>query len=143
MGYWILLVPVSPLMIMWNQQKVILMLENFIIKLLILISCLLLMKSKRNIKKGEVMPIKLHDGSKIVFRKVDKQYDPTDRAGAYTYLRDSINKQEVITGLLYIDKECDDMHEIAQCSDRPLSKIPYEELVPSTEDLAKIMNRFR
>ena len=98
---------------------------------------------KAKYKNGEIMPIKLHDGSKIVFRKVDKQYDPTDRAGAYTYLRDSINKQEVITGLLYIDKECDDMHEIAQCSDRPLSKIPYEELVPGTGELAKIMNRFR
>jgi 2-oxoglutarate ferredoxin oxidoreductase subunit beta len=89
------------------------------------------------------MPINLHDGSKIIFRKVDKNYDPTDRAGAYSYLRDSISKQEVTTGLLYIDKECDDMHEIADSADRPLSKIPYEELVPSSKDLANIMNRFR
>ena len=98
---------------------------------------------KAKYKKGEAMPIKLHDGSKIVFRRVDKQYDPTDRAAAYTYLRNSAKKQEVTTGLLYIDEECDDMHEIAQCSDRPLSKIPYEELVPGVEELAKIMNRFR
>ena len=43
----------------------------------------------------------------------------------------------------WIDKECDDMHEIADSADRPLSKIPYEELVPSSKDLANIMNRFR
>ena len=42
-----------------------------------------------------------------------------------------------------LDKECDDMHEIAQTSDCPLSKIPYDELAPGSEELANIMNRFR
>ena len=89
------------------------------------------------------MPVSLHDGSKIVFRKVDKNYDPTSRAGAYSYLRESQAKQEIITGLLYIDKEADDMHESSGSSSIPLSEISYEELGPGKKELANIMNRFR
>ena len=89
-------------------------------------------------KEGEAMPVSLHDGSKIVFRKVDKNYDPTSRAGAYSYLRESQAKQEIITGLLYIDKEADDMHESSGSSSIPLSEISYEELGPGKKELAKI-----
>jgi 2-oxoglutarate ferredoxin oxidoreductase subunit beta len=94
-------------------------------------------------KQGEAMPVSLHDGSKIVFRKVDKNYDPTSRAGAYSYLRESQAKQEIITGLLYIDKEADDMHESSGSSSVPLSEILYDELGPGEKELANIMNRFR
>jgi 2-oxoglutarate ferredoxin oxidoreductase subunit beta len=94
-------------------------------------------------KDGEAMPIALHDGSKIVFRKVDKDYDPTDRAAAYSFLKESQAKQELITGLLYIDSEIDDMHESSGSSEQPLSEIPYNELNPGAERLAKIMQRFK
>lgn len=93
--------------------------------------------------EGEAMPVELHDGSKIVFRKVDNQYDPTSRAAAFSYLRDSINAGEIITGLLYIDEESGDMHELSGSVDRPLSKIPYADLNPGSESLGKLMSRYR
>jgi 2-oxoglutarate ferredoxin oxidoreductase subunit beta len=98
---------------------------------------------KATYKDGEAIPIALHDGSKIVFRKVDKDYDPTDRASAYSFLRESQAKQELITGLLYIDKESDDMHKISGSSEKPLSQISYNELNPGAAKLAKIMKRFK
>ena len=93
--------------------------------------------------EGEAMPVELHDGSKIVFRKVDNQYDPTSRAAAFSFLRDSINAGEIITGLLYIDEESCDMHELSGSVGRPLSKIPYEDLNPGAESLNKLMSRYR
>ena len=36
--------------------------------------------------EGEAMPISLHDGSQIVFRKVDKNYDPTSRQPPILFL---------------------------------------------------------
>jgi len=93
--------------------------------------------------KGEAMPVQLHDGSKIVFRKVDENYDPTSRAAAFSFLRDSVNAGEIMTGLLYIDKESGDMHELSGSVDRPLAHIPYEELNPGSEKLAKLMDRYR
>jgi 2-oxoglutarate/2-oxoacid ferredoxin oxidoreductase subunit beta len=94
-------------------------------------------------EEGGAMPVQLHDGSKIVFRKVDNDYDPTSRAAAFSYLRSSIRAGEIITGLLYIDEEMGDMHDLSGSVDRPLSKIPYEELNPGPEKLAKVMSRYR
>ena len=94
-------------------------------------------------EEGGAMPVELHDGSKIVFRKVDKHYDPTSRAAAFSFLRDSIRAGEIITGLLYIDEETGDMHDLSGSVDRPLAKIPYEELNPGRETLAKVMQRYR
>lgn len=93
--------------------------------------------------EGAAMPVELHDGSKIVFRKVDKDYDPTSRAAAFSFLRDSVNAGEIITGLLYIDEEAGDMHDLSGSVDVPLSKIPYEELNPGSEKLEKLMDRYR
>ena len=93
--------------------------------------------------EGEAMPVELHDGSKIVFRKVDNDYDPTSRAAAFKFLRSSVNAGEIITGLLYIDAESPDMHSLSGSVDRPFSKIPYEELNPGAASLTKLMNRYR
>jgi 2-oxoglutarate ferredoxin oxidoreductase subunit beta len=93
--------------------------------------------------EGEAMPVQLHDGSKVVFRKVDKSYDPTSRAAAFSFLRDSVRKGEIITGLLYIDEEMGDMHDLSGSVDRPLSKIPYDELNPGPRTLASVMDRYR
>jgi hypothetical protein len=36
-----------------------------------------------------------------------------------------------------------DMHDLSGSVDRPLSKIPYEELNPGKDKLAQVMNRYR
>ena len=93
--------------------------------------------------EGEAMPVELHDGSKLVFRKVDKEYDPTSRAAAFSFLRDSVNAGEIITGLLYIDEETGDMHDLSGSVETPLSKLPYEDLNPGKDALAEVMSRYR
>jgi 2-oxoglutarate ferredoxin oxidoreductase subunit beta len=93
--------------------------------------------------EGEAMPVKLHDGSKIIFRKLDKSYDPTSRAAAFSFLRDSINKGEIITGLLYIDESTGDMHSDAGTVEKPLSQLGYEDLNPGQDQLNELMNRYR
>ena len=93
--------------------------------------------------EGEAMPVKLHDGSQIVFRKIDKDYDPTSRAAAFTFLRDSINQGEIITGLLYIDESSGDMHSDNKTTETPLSQVPYDELRPAKGEIESLMNRYR
>jgi len=93
--------------------------------------------------EGDAMPVELHDGSKIVFRKLNKDYDPTSRAAAFSFLRDSINKGEIITGLLYIDGGMGDLHEDAGTVQTPLSQLPYDTLNPGKKHLAELMNHYR
>ena len=93
--------------------------------------------------EGTAMPVVLHDGSKIVLRKVDKGYDPTSRAAAFKYLRESFNAGEITTGLLYFDDLRKEMHDLMGNIDTPLSQYPLEKLHPGEKELKKILGRYR
>lgn len=92
--------------------------------------------------EGESLPLELHDGSHIVLRKVAKDYDPTNRATAYSYLREHQKAGEIVTGLLYIDKSQGTMHDIANTVSEPLSKVPYNELRPPLAVLDEIQDAY-
>jgi 2-oxoglutarate ferredoxin oxidoreductase subunit beta len=93
--------------------------------------------------EGEAMPVRLHDGSKIVFRKLNEDYDPTSRAAAFSFLRDSVNQGEIITGLLYINESPGDMHSDASTVDTALANLDYKDLNPGRQKLAELMSRYR
>ncbi len=48
-----------------------------------------------------------------------------------------------MTGLLYIDEETGDMHDLSGSVAQPLSQIPYQELNPGKDKLANLMDRYR
>jgi len=93
--------------------------------------------------EGEAMPIKMHDGSTIVLRKVDRDYDLTSRASAFGYLRERFNAGEITTGLLYLDESRSEMHELMNNVDTPLSRLPFDGLNPGSEELKKLQSRYR
>jgi 2-oxoglutarate ferredoxin oxidoreductase subunit beta len=94
-------------------------------------------------KEGESMPIKLRGHDTIVLRKLDRNYDPTSRADAFKYLRDRFNAGEITTGLLYVNEERAEMHELMGNVDTPLARLPYEGLHPGNAELKKIQRRYR
>jgi 2-oxoglutarate/2-oxoacid ferredoxin oxidoreductase subunit beta len=93
--------------------------------------------------EGSAMPIALHDGSKIMLRKVEREYDPTSRAIAFKYLRDRFNAGEITTGLLYVDETRKEMHDLMGNTDTPLSQLPLDSLHPGEAELKKILKRYR
>ena len=93
--------------------------------------------------EGEAVSVQLHDGSHILLRKADQEYDPTDRAGAFTYVEEHQKRGEIVTGLLYIDTRRGDMHALAHTVEQDLVNVPFEELCPGSEALADLQTRFR
>jgi 2-oxoglutarate/2-oxoacid ferredoxin oxidoreductase subunit beta len=93
--------------------------------------------------EGEAMPITMHDGSRIVLRKLDPSYDPTRRGKAYNYLRDKLSQGEYVTGLIYIDEKSPEFHEVNATTETPINQLPYEKLSPGSGGLEKIMARYR
>jgi 2-oxoglutarate ferredoxin oxidoreductase subunit beta len=89
------------------------------------------------------MPLEMHDGSTIVLRKVDKDYDLTSRASAFGYLRERFNAGEITTGLLYLDESRAEMHELSGNVETPLSQLPFDGLNPGSAELKKLQNRYR
>ena len=98
---------------------------------------------KASYDEGSAMPVELHDGSKIVLRKLDSDYDPTSRAKSFKYLRERFNAGEIITGLLYIDDSRKEMHDLMGNVEEPLASLPMDELVPSKAELDKVLSRYR
>jgi 2-oxoglutarate ferredoxin oxidoreductase subunit beta len=94
-------------------------------------------------EEGAAMPVRLHDGSKIMLRKLDSEYDPSSRAKAFKYLRDRFNAGEIITGLLYINDDRKEMHDLMGNVDTPLANLPMESLVPPKGELDQILKRYR
>jgi 2-oxoglutarate ferredoxin oxidoreductase subunit beta len=92
---------------------------------------------------GEAMPITMHDGSRILLRKLDSSYDPTHRGRAFNYLRDKLRQGEYVTGLIYINEKSPEFHEVNGTCDAPLNQLPYAKLQPGAQGLEKIMARYR
>jgi 2-oxoglutarate ferredoxin oxidoreductase subunit beta len=98
---------------------------------------------KASYAQGEAMPVQMHDGSTLVFRKVDKNYDLTSRAAAFKYLRERFHADEITTGLLYLDESRAEMHELMGNVEMPLSQLPLDVLNPGSGELKKLQNRYR
>jgi len=92
---------------------------------------------------SDTISVELHNGSRVVLRKTDEQYDPTDQNAAYAYLQKHTAAQEVVTGLLFIDEAKPDMHETHMVVEQPLNEIDFDTLCPGQAALDKIQNRFR
>jgi 2-oxoglutarate/2-oxoacid ferredoxin oxidoreductase subunit beta len=92
---------------------------------------------------GDAMPVELHDGSRVLLRKVESDYDARNRGVALEYLRARHRAGEVVTGLLYIDEAQPDLHETNGTTKTPLNRVPYEALCPGRDALAALQKRFR
>lgn len=93
--------------------------------------------------EGEQMEVELHDGSHIALRKVESDYDPTDRDAAYVKIRQRILAGEWLTGLLYVHTGRQDMHALNQTVHEPLATLPFETLCPGAAALDRTLDRYR
>ena len=97
-----------------------------------------------NYAAGEVLPVVMHDGSRIVLRKLDASYDPTSRTGAATQIQERLKEGEYLTGLLFVDEHSrHEFHEVNATPDSPLNSLPFEALCPGTPALDKVLARYR
>ena len=87
---------------------------------------------------GSVEIVEQHDGSKLVLRKVAPHYDPHDRVKAITYLQESAAAGEVVTGLLYVERDPADLHANLNTVAAPLNGLAEKELCPGSAALDRI-----
>ncbi len=87
---------------------------------------------------GSVQVVEQHDGSKLALRKLDADYDVHDRVAAMGFLAKNTAKGQVVTGLLYVDPEAEDLHAHLNTVETPLNRLSAQELCPGTAALDKI-----
>ena len=88
---------------------------------------------------GEAKEVTMHDGSKIILRKLENDYDPTNREEAMKMLEDANRCNCLVTGLIYIDeKKPSLMEDIYHLTDTPLNRLTEDRLRPPKEMIAKV-----
>ncbi|MFN2137021.1 MAG: 2-oxoacid:ferredoxin oxidoreductase subunit beta [Candidatus Promineifilaceae bacterium] len=88
---------------------------------------------------GAVREIEMPDGSHIRLRKLEADYDPTNRIEALSMLQRAEDNLELITGLIYFNNQRESLAEAADLPETPLAHLSDDKLRPSEESLQKLM----
>ncbi|NOX50848.1 MAG: 2-oxoacid:ferredoxin oxidoreductase subunit beta [Gammaproteobacteria bacterium] len=92
---------------------------------------------------GTVEDINMPDGTILRMYKLDENYDPHDRVGALNYVQRRKEQGEIVTGLLYVDPDAIDCHDILRTVAQPLNEMGELELCPGNSALASINESYR
>ncbi len=98
---------------------------------------------KTNYNEGSTQSIKMHDGSLINLHKLAKDWNPSDKFSAINAVQNAKSKDEILTGLLYMNPDAQNFHGLLQTSEKPLNSLGETELCPGAEILKDINDSFR
>jgi len=92
---------------------------------------------------GTTFDVTMHDGSRLRLRKLEQDYDPTDRINAVKRLMEAHEKQEVLTGVLYVNSKAPSFIDLLNITDEPLATLPESVVRPGREVLEQAMEELR
>lgn len=88
--------------------------------------------------KGEYKQVKMHDGSMIQLHKLAEEWDPLSRQSAMNAVINAKAKNEILTGLLYVNPDAFDLHHMIKTANVPLNRLGKDVLCPGSAALADI-----
>jgi 2-oxoglutarate/2-oxoacid ferredoxin oxidoreductase subunit beta len=96
-----------------------------------------------NYDPGETQDVQMHDGSHLRLRKLDHTYNATDKLKAIQAIEEHHNREEVLTGVLYVQPGGKDFLQLLDLIEEPLATLPQERVRPPQAVLEAIMEEFR
>jgi 2-oxoglutarate ferredoxin oxidoreductase subunit beta len=93
---------------------------------------------EQEMKEGEIREVALHDGSTVILKNLDRDYDPTDRFEALRVMEEAQRNNWLVTGLLYIQTEKPALTELYNLVDGPLNRLTEPDLRPPHEVINKV-----
>jgi len=92
---------------------------------------------------GTSVNITMHDGSQLRLRKLEEDYDPTNRIEAVKRLSQAHEAEEALTGVFYINTEKPNFADMLNMTDTALATLPEERVRPSRKVLEECMEELR
>ena len=92
---------------------------------------------------GSTLNVTMHDGSHLQLRKLEEDYDPTDKIRALTRLTEAHDKGEVLTGVFYVNTKAPSFLDMLNIIDQPLATLPESMVRPGKEALEDAMEELR
>ena len=96
-----------------------------------------------NYDPGETQDVEMHDGSHLRLRKLDHSYDATDPLKALTAIEEARRRNEVLTGIFYVNPEGRTFLDLLHMVDEPLATLPQERVRPGRAALEEIVEELR
>ncbi|HWX56313.1 MAG TPA: 2-oxoacid:ferredoxin oxidoreductase subunit beta [Verrucomicrobiae bacterium] len=92
---------------------------------------------------GTTTSVRMHDGSELRLRKLDRDYDATSKVGALHLLAESHEKGEMLTGVFYVNTTTPTFMDLLNVADEPLAKLKQNVIRPPKQALEEIMESLR
>ncbi|MDB5229171.1 MAG: 2-oxoacid:ferredoxin oxidoreductase subunit beta [Bacteroidota bacterium] len=93
--------------------------------------------------EGEMIKVDMHDGSKIYLQKLGQDWDPFNRYSALNKLNESRVTGELLTGLIYLNENSRDLHDMNGTVPQPLNSLSETDLCPGSAVLEMINDEHR
>jgi len=88
---------------------------------------------------GTVREVTLHDGSRLLLKKLEEDYDPSNAVQALQRSHKAIEDGAMLTGLIYLRPEKKSFLTLLNMTDKPLWSMTEAETRPPKEALDQIM----
>ena len=92
---------------------------------------------------GTTLEVTMHDGSRLRLKKLEEDYDPTNRIEAVKRLMEAHANNEVLTGVFYVNAQAPSFVDMLNITERPLATLPESVVRPGREVLEEVMEELR
>ena len=92
---------------------------------------------------GDSVNVTMHDGSTLRLRKLERDYDPTQKNEAIRRVMESHDAGDVLTGVLYLNTTAPNFIDMINMTDQPLATLPESVTRPSRKVLEECMDELR
>src|SRR5262249_34382130 len=92
---------------------------------------------KVDYQAGTGASVPQHDGTRNALRKLNSEYDIHNKLAAMSFLLNHAAEGQIVTGLLYVDSDPDDLHAHLATVDAPLNALGEKELCPGAATLER------
>ncbi|MFT6656992.1 2-oxoacid:ferredoxin oxidoreductase subunit beta [Maritalea sp.] len=92
---------------------------------------------------GTSQGVTLHDGSVIHLHKAGSAYQTGDRNGAIAAVQLAKDEGRILTGLLFLDPNSQDLNQVLKLATKPLNELGKDELCPGSRVLNSINEGLR
>ena len=89
-------------------------------------------------ERGTLREVTMHDGSVVILKKLEREYDPTNRTEAIRMLEEAIRRNWLITGLLYVDPNTPNIYDLYSMGKEPLNRLQPDKIRPNKSSLELI-----
>ncbi len=93
---------------------------------------------EEEMKEGEIREVSMHDGSIIILKKLEKDYNPTDRFEAIRALAEAQQNNWLATGLIYIETDKPSLRDTHNLVETPLNRLAEADLRPDPSMIDKV-----